>query len=425
MQQVLKYRKIILLLFLVPILINAFSISEKPAELLMKILIFVCISLLGKSYDIALPLTCLLSFPMGVGVFSSAVSYFTSFLFCEFFFGGRGRNIFNIVAVANIFLFLGFPSENSKNLLFAYSGMEKYMITAGSALLISRIADYKTVLGFIVALFLSDNTNKIIYENFSAITFVLFFVFSADPFSLPRTSAARIFCGLSGGLFIWKNYSENIENFSSLIFTGVLLTNIISPLVDSYVVNKFSGKKSFMNLKNSLFLVVLTSICVFLIYLSSPAPTKSDAVSKQNADEKITAAAASIFESFGRKSADFRLTNLSPGIWKDNSGPVNYYVVQEGHGAYSIINVMSGFNLFDGKMLGVKIISEQETPGIGDRIKQESFLKQFVAAEFIRLQDSEKKKFDCITGATISSKAVIEIVKKSFKELKTKVSEEK
>ena len=56
----------------------------------------------------------------------------------------------------------------------------------------------------------------------------------------------------------------------------------------------------------------------------------------------------------------------------------------------------------DGAVLGVKIISHSETPGLGDRIESESFLSQFVR------KGSEGAKVDVIAGSTISSRAVAE-----------------
>ncbi len=54
------------------------------------------------------------------------------------------------------------------------------------------------------------------------------------------------------------------------------------------------------------------------------------------------------------------------------------------------------------KIVGVKIVEQHETECIGSRIVEDDFLKQFVS----------KAKFETISGATISSSAVIDAVKK-------------
>jgi H+/Na+-translocating ferredoxin:NAD+ oxidoreductase subunit G len=58
---------------------------------------------------------------------------------------------------------------------------------------------------------------------------------------------------------------------------------------------------------------------------------------------------------------------------------------------------------------GVSILSQSETPGLGARIAEEKFLKQFrgLAPEAIALRrDDPAGKVDAITAATISSRAV-------------------
>ena len=54
----------------------------------------------------------------------------------------------------------------------------------------------------------------------------------------------------------------------------------------------------------------------------------------------------------------------------------------------------------------IKILQLLETPGVGSRVGEEDFLSQF------RNQDPEKE-FDTITGATVSSSAVINAVKEA------------
>ena len=75
-----------------------------------------------------------------------------------------------------------------------------------------------------------------------------------------------------------------------------------------------------------------------------------------------------------------------------------------------------------GEILGVNILSHQETPGLGDKIerKKSNWLNQFVG---LSLSNVEEKKwrvkkdggqFDALTGATITPRAVIRAVRKSL-----------
>jgi electron transport complex protein RnfG len=61
---------------------------------------------------------------------------------------------------------------------------------------------------------------------------------------------------------------------------------------------------------------------------------------------------------------------------------------------------------------GIKIIAQQETPGLGAKIIDASFLDQFkgVAVDEVGLA-RDGGRIDAISGATISSSAVVEGVK--------------
>lgn len=68
----------------------------------------------------------------------------------------------------------------------------------------------------------------------------------------------------------------------------------------------------------------------------------------------------------------------------------------------------------EGKVSGLKILNQRETPGLGANISKPSFLKQFVGKS---AQDpiEPKKDIDAITGATISSRGVCEGVRQALR----------
>ncbi|MDD5382526.1 MAG: FMN-binding protein [Candidatus Margulisbacteria bacterium] len=70
-----------------------------------------------------------------------------------------------------------------------------------------------------------------------------------------------------------------------------------------------------------------------------------------------------------------------------------------------------------GKVSGVKILSQRETPGLGANIVKPKFLDQFKGKS---LKDplEPKKDIDAITGATISSRAVCVGVKEALRKAK-------
>jgi len=81
----------------------------------------------------------------------------------------------------------------------------------------------------------------------------------------------------------------------------------------------------------------------------------------------------------------------------------------------------------EGNILGVNILSHNETPGLGDKIERNksSWLEQFVG---FSLSNSEKKdwtvrkdggRFDALTGATITPRAVVSSIYKGLVYMET------
>jgi len=72
------------------------------------------------------------------------------------------------------------------------------------------------------------------------------------------------------------------------------------------------------------------------------------------------------------------------------------------------LGVMIGFEIESGNLLGVGITTMSETPGIGTKVRDESFLKQFHAMGKGTVFKVKKDGggIDAISGATISSRAV-------------------
>jgi len=69
----------------------------------------------------------------------------------------------------------------------------------------------------------------------------------------------------------------------------------------------------------------------------------------------------------------------------------------------------------------VTVIHQEETPGLGDRIKEQAYLDQFQGKEFssgLKLmppgKSSRANEIDAITGATLTPKAFLQILNKNL-----------
>jgi len=71
----------------------------------------------------------------------------------------------------------------------------------------------------------------------------------------------------------------------------------------------------------------------------------------------------------------------------------------------------------DGQIIGIEILNHTETPGLGSRITEDGFKKQFKGKNLDNADWRVKKdggQFDQITGATISPRAIVGAVKKGL-----------
>ncbi len=169
--------------------------------------------------------------------------------------------------------------------------------------------------------------------------------------------------------------------------------------------------------KSSKPTVVLTLICLVAGTLLSITYDHTAEKIAEAEQAKINHALSEIFP-----SADFVEED---GYYKalENEELVGYAAIVEGKGYGGTIKIAVGIRL-DETIKHVRIISQNETPGLGSRITEDEFLNQFDNKSLDELKLSrEGGKIDAITGATISSEAVVNIVRGEFQEL-VKVLEE-
>jgi Na+-translocating ferredoxin:NAD+ oxidoreductase subunit G len=95
---------------------------------------------------------------------------------------------------------------------------------------------------------------------------------------------------------------------------------------------------------------------------------------------------------------------------------IGYVVVGSAMGYNGEIKVLVAVSDDKEKILNVSVLSQLETPGIGTKIvTDKSFLRQF---ENLALNDvNEGNQVDAITGATVSSNAMISAVKKAVNKI--------
>ena len=97
---------------------------------------------------------------------------------------------------------------------------------------------------------------------------------------------------------------------------------------------------------------------------------------------------------------------------------IGYAIASEGPGFQDTIRLLYGYLPDTRKVVGMEILESRETPGLGDKIyKDAAFVANFddlaIDPKIVTVKKGTKSKpneVDAITGATISSKAVVRII---------------
>jgi electron transport complex protein RnfG len=109
----------------------------------------------------------------------------------------------------------------------------------------------------------------------------------------------------------------------------------------------------------------------------------------------------------------------------DSSGAVKGFAIPASESGFQdVINLIYGFEAQQNLIIGFEVLDSKETPGLGDKIiKDEHFLSNFTALAVESSIEAAKpgtknraNQVETITGATISSKAVIRALQKSLEE---------
>jgi len=94
--------------------------------------------------------------------------------------------------------------------------------------------------------------------------------------------------------------------------------------------------------------------------------------------------------------------------------PLGRAFMAEQSGYSGVISILVGLEP-DTTLRGIRIIFQQETPGLGAKIVESFFLQQFPGLAVDDIELTKKGgKVDAITGATTSSSAVVEGVRKAI-----------
>jgi electron transport complex protein RnfG len=122
------------------------------------------------------------------------------------------------------------------------------------------------------------------------------------------------------------------------------------------------------------------------------------------------------------------LANAEFEVYKvknENAEELGYALVYEGNGFQGKIRLICGLSKDLEKILALEILEQVETPGLGTKVTETPFTDQFKQLKtspninWVKgVPPSEPNEIQAITGATISSKAVVTIINSGIEKMK-------
>ncbi len=122
------------------------------------------------------------------------------------------------------------------------------------------------------------------------------------------------------------------------------------------------------------------------------------------------------------------LTNAGFEVYKvknDKAEVVGFALVYEGNGFQGKIRLICGLSADLEKIHALEVLEQVETPGLGTKVTEAAFLEQFMQLETAPMVEwvkgakpDDPNEIQAVTGATISSKAVVEIINRGIEKMK-------
>ncbi len=185
------------------------------------------------------------------------------------------------------------------------------------------------------------------------------------------------------------------------------------------------NKKDFMtDIFPILFLTIVVCVSVIALSLTNSVTEEKIEEAKKDAVREMLREQFPQMKDYGYDDEYEFYT-----VYGENEEVIGYAYQTEGSGYGGPIEMLvaledTSLTANNTVIRGISIISHQETPGLGAKIEQESFLNQFegVNANEVRLAE-DGGEIDAISGATISSSTVVNEVQQSALEKAEQIRE--
>jgi len=153
----------------------------------------------------------------------------------------------------------------------------------------------------------------------------------------------------------------------------------------------------------------LLGICAVVALLLGIVNSLTEPVIRKMQEEKTAAAMAQVLAADDYRAKTVSHENVSAMYEAVSGGEVVGHVVEvTTNGFGGAINMVVGVDM-EGKVTGVSVIKDTETANLGTKVtRTQSVLDRFIGLGGTITVNSGENRFDGVTGATVSSKAVAE-----------------
>lgn len=157
---------------------------------------------------------------------------------------------------------------------------------------------------------------------------------------------------------------------------------------------------------------ILTAICVIVTLLLAVTNALTADKIAENAESKAAESRFKVLEADSYSQLDEN--GLVFEAVNENGESAGVVVVTYASGYGGQIQVMTGITS-DGRVSGVNILEMNETPGLGAKAKESSFLAQYKGSAGSDMSvTKDGGSIDAISGATITSRAVTQAVNEAL-----------
>lgn len=403
---------------------------------------------LKNSFTLVTAIILTLTVPIGTSFFAIGVASFFAIFFGKLVFGGFGHNIFNPAGVGRMVIFATLvgsttadittsatPISAMKNagwmikdaavtqkFLEQFGGLTNLFVgwypgaigetsalvilLVGLYLAYRKVLDWKVPVVYVGSVFLFTTVIALVngiglwYPMFHILSGGLMFgaVFMAtDPVTNPTTISGRIIFSIGFAMFTVLIRLQS--NLPGGVVYALLIMNMVSPLID-----KLTDGWSIYSVKKYTLAIVATFVLGLAVTFFAGSELEPKAVEFPSEDGGIK-----IFSDSTANLPEILETVEEGDLVTYKISAPGYHALEGGDANILKVTLNKATKTVD----SVTVVQANDTPELGSRIEEESFLEQFKGIAF----DDKEASIDAISGATVSSTSVAKAVRIAIEEI--------